>query len=241
MTRYKPAEFEVMDLKKILIVEDEQKIADIMVAYLDREGYSAKTTSSGTEALELAASFGPDLVVLDLMLPDLSGEEVCKELRKRSDVPIIMVTARTAEEERIQGLEIGADDYVTKPFSPRELVARVKSVLRRAGGDDEFLAEKLSFNDDRMVIDVGRHEIKIDGETVTLTPHEFKLLVTIARHPGRVYSRYELINKVQGYDFEGYERTIDAHVKNVRHKIETDSKHPEYILTVFGVGYKFAD
>jgi len=231
----------MMDLKKILVVEDERKIADIIVAYLDREGYSAKTTASGTEALDLADSFHPDLVVLDLMLPDLSGEEVCKELRKRSDVPIIMVTARTAEEERIKGLEIGADDYVTKPFSPRELVARVKSVLRRASGDDEFLAERLSFKDGRMVIDIGRHEIRVEGEPVTLTPHEFKLLVTMARHPGRVYSRYELINKVQGYDFEGYERTIDAHVKNLRHKIETDSKHPEYIRTVFGVGYKLED
>ena len=230
----------MMDLKKILVVEDERKIADIMVAYLDREGYSAKTTVSGTEALDLADSFDPDLIVLDLMLPDLSGEEVCKELRKRSDVPIIMVTARTAEEERIKGLEIGADDYVTKPFSPRELVARVKSVLRRTGGD-EFQAERLSFKDGRIVIDVGRHEIKVEGEAVTLTPHEFKLLVTLARHPGRVYGRYELINKVQGYDFEGYERTIDAHIKNLRHKIETDSKHPEYIHTVFGVGYKFED
>ena len=231
----------MMDLKKILVVEDERKIADIIVAYLDREGYSAKTTASGTEALDLADSFHPDLVVLDLMLPDLSGEEVCKELRKRSDVPIIMVTARTAEEERIKGLEIGADDYVTKPFSPRELVARVKSVLRRASGDDEFLAERLSFKDGRMVIDIGRHEIRVEGEPVTLTPHEFKLLVTLARHPGRVYGRYELINKVQGYDFEGYERTIDAHVKNLRHKIEADSKHPKYIHTVFGVGYKFED
>ena len=230
----------MMDLKKILVVEDERKIADIMVAYLDREGYSAKTTASGTEALELADSFNPDLIVLDLMLPDLSGEEVCKELRKRSDVPIIMVTARTAEEERIQGLEIGADDYVTKPFSPRELVARVKSVLRRTGSD-EFLSDRLSFKDGQMVIDVSRHEIRVKGELVTLTPHEFNLLVTLARHPGRVYGRYELINKVQGYDFEGYERTIDAHIKNLRHKIETDSKHPEYIHTVFGVGYKFED
>ncbi len=231
----------MVDLKKILVVEDEKKIADIIVAYLDREGYSAKTTASGAEALTLADTFSPDLVVLDLMLPDLSGEEVCRELRRRSDVPIIMVTARTAEEERIHGLDIGADDYVTKPFSPRELVARVKSVLRRVGGEDEFLAEKLTFRDGRMVVDVSRHELRVNDEVITLTPHEFKLLVTLARHPGRVYSRYELINKVQGYDFEGYERTIDAHIKNLRHKIEADSKNPDYIQTVFGVGYKFAD
>jgi DNA-binding response OmpR family regulator len=229
------------DLKKILIVEDERKIAEIMAAYLDREGFSVKTTASGSEALGLEKSFEPNLIILDLMLPDLTGEEVCRELRKHTDTPIIMVTARTAEEELIHGLDIGADDYVTKPFSPRELVARVKTVLRRSSGDDEFLAEKLSFNNGKMLIDVGRHEVKVDGDAVTLTPHEFKLLVTMARHPGRVYSRFELINKVQGYDFEGYERTIDAHIKNLRHKIETDSKHPKYICTVFGVGYKFED
>lgn len=229
------------ELKKILVVEDEPKIADVIVAYLDREGYSAKSTASGTDALDLADSLNPDLIILDLMLPDLPGEDVCRELRKRSDVPIIMVTARTTEEERIHGLDIGADDYMTKPFSPRELVARVKSVLRRAGGEDEFLAEKLSFKEGRMVIDIARHEAKVGGRAVALTPHEFKLLATMARHPGRVYSRYELINKVQGYDFEGYERTIDAHIKNLRHKIETDSKNPEYIRTVFGVGYKFED
>ncbi len=228
-------------MKKILIVEDEKKIAEIIAAYLDREGYSVKKTASGTTALELAEADEPDLVILDLMLPDLPGEEVCRQLRSRSDVPIIMVTARIDEEERIRGLDLGADDYVIKPFSPRELVARVKSVLRRTGEDEEFLAERITFDDDNIIIDIARHEVKAGGELVTLTPHEFKLLVTMARHPGRVYSRYELINKVQGYDFEGYERTIDAHVKNLRQKLEVDSKKPRYIQTVFGVGYKFED
>jgi len=230
----------VSEIRKILVVEDEKKIADVIKAYLEREGYIVTATDSGAEALTLADSGNYNLVVLDLMLPDLSGEEVCAELRSRSDIPIIMVTARTAEDEKVHGLNIGADDYLTKPFSPRELVARVKSILRRTHSDTEFLAEKINFDDDRLAIDVARHEVRLDGEPVALTPHEFKLLLTLARHPGRVYSRYELINKVQGYDYEGYERTIDAHIKNLRQKIETNPKNPQYILTVFGVGYKFA-
>lgn len=228
------------EVRKILVVEDEKKIAEVIKAYLEREDYLVTTTASGAEALTLADSGNYDLIVLDLMLPDLSGEEVCAELRRRSDVPIIMVTARTAEDEKVHGLNIGADDYLTKPFSPRELVARIKSILRRTHSDTEFLAEKIDFDGERLVIDVARHEVRFDGEPVALTPHEFKLLLTLARHPGRVYSRYELINKVQGYDYEGYERTIDAHVKNLRQKIEADPKNPHYVLTVFGVGYKFA-
>lgn len=225
-------------MKKILVVEDEKKIAEVIAAYLDREGYLVTTTASGSQALKLAETINPDLVVLDLMLPDLSGEDVCRELRRRSDVAIIMVTARTTEDEKVFGLNIGADDYLAKPFSPRELVARVKSILRRTDGE-AFMAERITFDDERLVIDVNKHEVKIAGRTVALTPHEFKLLVTLARRPGRVYSRYELINKVQGYDFEGYERTIDAHIKNLRQKIEADVKHPRYVRTVFGVGYKF--
>lgn len=227
-------------VRKILVVEDEKKIADVIKAYLEREGYLVTATASGAEALTLADAGKYDLIVLDLMLPDLSGEEVCAELRRRSDVPIIMVTARTAEDEKVHGLSIGADDYLTKPFSPRELVARVKAILRRTHSDTELLAEKMGFNEDRLVIDVARHEVRLAGEPVALTPHEFKLLLTLARRPGRVYSRYELISMVQGYDYEGYERTIDAHVKNLRQKIEADPKNPRYVLTVFGVGYKFA-
>lgn len=227
--------------KRILVVEDEKKISDVIAAYLDREGYAVTVTASGREAVAIADTLHPDLVVLDLMLPDLPGETVCRELRSRSDVPIIMVTARTSEEERVGGLAMGADDYLTKPFSPRELVARVRSILRRAGGEGQFLADVSSFNDGRLVIDHTRHEVKVDGKPVQLTANEFKLLSTLARYPGRVYSRYELISKVQGYDFEGYERTIDAHVKNLRQKIEVNSKQPQYIKTVFGVGYKFED
>lgn len=227
------------ELKKILIVEDEIKIAEIMAAYLDQDGFLVKTTTSGADGLKLVSSYDPDLVILDLMLPDLSGEDVCREIRKQSDIPIVMVTARTEEEELVHGLDIGADDYIGKPFSPRELVARVKTVLRRSGDEDTFLAEKLSFNKGKMEIDISKHEVRVNGREISLTPHEFKLLATLARHPGRVYSRYELINKVQGYDFEGYERTIDAHIKNLRRKIEADSRRPKYISTVFGVGYKF--
>jgi DNA-binding response OmpR family regulator len=226
-------------MKKILVVEDEKKIADVVAAYLKQDGYTVTTTSSGSRALDMVDKLGPDLIVLDLMLPDLSGEEVCRRLRLQSDVPIIMLTARSSEEERVQGLTMGADDYLTKPFSPRELVARVKSVLRRVGSTDEFLSERISFNEGKLVIDIGRHEVKLEDQPVALTPHEFKLLITLARHPGRVYSRFELINQVQGYDYEGYERTIDAHVKNLRQKLEEDSRHPRYIQTVFGVGYKF--
>lgn len=226
--------------RRILVVEDERKIAEIIKAYLEKDGYTVTVTASGAEALTLADSSRYDLIVLDLMLPDLSGEDVCSALRQHSDVPIIMVTARTAEDEKIYGLNIGADDYLAKPFSPRELAARVKSILRRVHSDTEFLAETISFDNERLVIDVSRFEVRLDGEPVALTPHEFNLLLTLARHPGRVYSRHELISKVQGYDYEGYERTIDAHVKNLRQKIEAEPKKPRYIQTVFGVGYKFA-
>lgn len=227
------------DSKKILVVEDEEKISEVVAAYLEKEGFNVKVTASGRDALALAAREKPDLVVLDLMLPDLSGQEVCGELRKSSDVPIIMLTALSSEEDKISGLAIGADDYLTKPFSPRELVARVRSVLRRTKGKSEPLSDVLSFDD--LVIDISKHEVKMKGEQKALTPFEFKLLATLARYPGRVYSRFELINKVQGYDFEGYERTIDAHIKNLRQKIESDPKNPRYIKTIFGVGYKFAD
>lgn len=227
------------DNKKILVVEDEAKISEVVAAYLEKEGFNVKVTASGRDALELAAREKPDLVVLDLMLPDLSGQEVCGELRKSSDVPIIMLTALSSEEDKINGLAIGADDYLTKPFSPRELVARVRSVLRRTKGKSEPLSDVLSFDD--LVINIAKHEVIFKGEQKSLTPFEFKLLATLARYPGRVYTRFELINKVQGYDFEGYERTIDAHIKNLRQKIEPDPKNPRFIKTIFGVGYKFAD
>lgn len=227
------------DNKKILIVEDEKKIAEVIAAYLEREGFRVFATDNGKGAISMSQELSPDLIVLDLMLPDLSGQEVCTQLRRISDVPIIMVTALSSEEDRVGGLSIGADDYLTKPFSPRELVARVRSILRRVNSETEPLSDILSFNEGELIIDIVRHEVKIRGRLTPLTPFEFKLLAVLARYPGRVYSRFELINKVQGYDFEGYERTIDAHVKNLRQKVEADPKNPRFIKTVFGIGYKF--
>jgi DNA-binding response OmpR family regulator len=219
----------------ILLVEDERKIADIVRAYLEREGYRVKHAPDGEQALGLLKE--PfDLVILDLMLPDMQGEDLCGIIRERSDVPVIMLTAKSGEEDRIRGLGLGADDYVVKPFSPRELVARVKAHLRRAG---KAKKKVLSFNHGKLKIDAGNFEVLLGGSVVVLTPTEFKILISLAENPGRVFSRDQLVNIAQGYDFEGYDRTIDAHVKNLRHKVEKDSREPEFIKTVYGVGYKF--
>jgi len=223
----------------ILVVEDEEKIASITAAYLRKDGFEVSVASTGGEALRLVELEKPALVILDLMLPDMKGEEVCRRLRISSDVAIIMVTAKSSEAEKIAGLGLGADDYVTKPFSPRELVARVRSVLRRAGtGEPEN--EELVVGNGRLRIFPGKHEVRCDGRAVVLTALEFRLLLVLAHNPGRVFSRSDLISKVQGYDFEGYERTIDAHIKNLRRKLggAERSKHHELIKTVFGVGYK---
>lgn len=222
----------------ILVVDDEQKILEIVKAYLEREGYLVLTAERGETALSLAAKANPDLIVLDLMLPDIDGDEVCRRLRETSQVPILMLTARVSEEERVAGLSMGADDYLTKPFSPRELVARIGAILRRARGGADG-QRPMSYAGGKLLIDTERHEVKVGGDLVQLTPNEFKLLLTLATYPGRVYTRFELVNRVQGYDFEGYERTMDAHIKNLRAKIEVDPKNPEFVLTVYGVGYKF--
>jgi DNA-binding response OmpR family regulator len=221
----------------VLVVEDERKIRDLVRGYLEREGLGVLTTASGAEAITIARGQEPDLVILDLGLPDVSGEEVARELRTFSRVPILMLTARAAEEDRIRGLELGADDYLTKPFSPRELVLRALAVLRRTrgGGEDERPA---SYGDGELIIDEARREVSVRGEVVALTPTEFGVLASLARTPGRVYSRFELINRVRGYEFEGYERTIDSHVKNLRQKIELDSRRPEIVLTVLSGGYR---
>jgi DNA-binding response OmpR family regulator len=226
--------------KKVVVIDDEPSVQDVVRGYLERDGYLVYVAGNGAEGLALAERIKPGLIVLDLMLPDVSGEEICREIRSRSDVPILMLTAKSGEEERVGGLTIGADDYLTKPFSPRELVARVRAILRRAGGAETPLVEKLSFDDGRLVIDTVEHQVLLAGAAVDLTPNEYKLLVTLARYPGRVYSRFELINQVQGYDFEGYERTIDVHVKNLRRKIEADPRKPRYVETVFGAGYRLA-
>jgi len=228
------------DNKRIVVIDDEQSVREVVQAYLEKDGYHVFVAGNGSDGLALAERMNPALIVLDLMLPDVSGEEVCSEIRSRSDVPILMLTAKASEEERVAGLVSGADDYLVKPFSPRELVARVRAVLRRTQGVETPLVETLSLAGGRLEIDTVQHVVKRDGAAVELTPNEYKLLVTLARYPGRAYSRFELINRVQGYDYEGYERTIDVHVKNLRKKIEPDPAHPHYVETVMGVGYKLA-
>jgi len=228
-----------MTVKKVLVVDDESKILHVISAYLEKEGYQVFTASKGKEALELTERKSPDLIILDLRLPDIPGEEVCQRIRQRRDIPILMLTAKVEEEDKIRGLAIGADDYLTKPFSPRELVARVRAILRRVKVEREPQRDIISFDNGRLRIDISKHEVLMNGKPLSLTPNEFRLLTALARYPGRVYTRSELINKVQGYEYEGYDRTIDAHVKNLRQKIEEDPKNPRYILTVFGVGYKF--
>ena len=219
----------------VLIVEDEKKISDIVRAYLEKEGFRVRIAGNGTDALTFFRE-GPDLIILDLMLPDMAGEELCRIIRESSDVPIIMLTAKSGEEDRIKGLGIGADDYMVKPFSPRELVARVKAHLRRAGKTKKKI---LSYNRGSLQMDLERHEVVKKGSPLQLTLTEFRILTALAENHGRILSRNQIVNIVQGYDFEGYDRTIDAHVKNLRHKIEKDSKSPEFIQTVYGVGYKF--
>ncbi|MHB1652914.1 MAG: response regulator [Desulfitobacteriaceae bacterium] len=222
----------------ILLVDDEKKIATVLKAYLQQEGFHVTTATNGLIALTLFRENKFDLVILDLMLPGLSGEEICREIRKVSAVPIIMLTAKVEEEDRISGLELGADDYVAKPFSPREVVARVRAVLRRTHADLGPLAEVVTY-DNGLTINNAKHEVRLQGEVVPLTPTEFKLLGVMAKHPGRVYSRDQLIEIVQGFDFGGDERVIDAHIKKIRQKIEATPSEPKIVLTVYGVGYKF--
>jgi len=225
------------ETRRILLVEDEKTIRDAVAAYLEREGYWVTPAADGQAALDEFAKHRFELVVLDLMLPKVSGEEVCRAIRDASDVPIIMLTAKGEEEDRISGLELGADDYLVKPFSPRELVARVRALLRRAHVTDEPQRDRLVFGD--LEIDVAGHKAFLRGEEIELTASEFKLLTTLSRYPGRVYSRMELVEKVLGYDFEGYERTVDSHVKNLRAKLDDDPRDPTFIYTVHGVGYRF--
>lgn len=225
------------DLPSVLVVEDETKIRDLLRSYLERDGFAVITTGSGAEAITLSQRLTPDLVVLDLGLPDIPGEEVARELRRSGTVPILMLTAKAAGEERIRGLELGADDYVAKPFSPRELLLRAHAILRRAGGNRADDGRR-SFGGAELVIDSLRREAVVRQEQVELTPTEWGLLTALASVPGRVFSRYELVNRVRGYEFDGYERTIDSHVKNLRRKIERDPRDPRIVLTVMGSGYR---
>jgi len=228
-----------MSGETILLVDDEPKIVKTVRAYLENSGFRVVTAGDGQMALTVYRHEKPALVILDLGLPGLDGLDVARSLRRDSDVPIIMLTARVDETDKLVGLELGADDYVTKPFSPRELVARVRAVLRRTSDDREQTPAPIVAGDVR--VDLERRQATVGGKLVDLTPTEFDLLVVLARHTGRVFSRLELLDRVQGYAFEGYERTVDAHIKNLRQKIEPDPKEPRYVLTVYGVGYRFSE
>lgn len=225
--------------KKILVVDDEIKIVDVVTSYLEKSGYKVLQAFNGRQALEVYERTRPCLVVLDLMLPDMMGEEVCQKLRRISRVPIIMLTAKADEDDLLRGLHLGADDYVTKPFSPRELLARVEALLRRALDEALPLANFLSFNNADLEIDALKHEVRKNGATVNLTPNEYKILMTLIKFPQKAFTREEIMTIALGEDYEGFDRTIDTHIKNLRQKIEADPRNPKYILTVHGVGYRF--
>ncbi|MGB8213050.1 MAG: response regulator transcription factor [Anaerolineales bacterium] len=227
-------------MKTILIVDDEPKIVQLVRDYLERASFRVLTAPNGRTALTLAHSEKPDLIILDLGLPEMDGLDVTRTLRKDSNVPILMLTARSEETDKLIGLELGADDYITKPFSPRELVARVRVIFRRMEAYGEANTEMVHAAD--LTLDVPRMRVMAAGREVEeMTPTEFELLAAMARHPGRVFTRAQLLDVVHGVAFESYERAIDAHVKNIRHKIEPIPGEPRYILTVYGVGYKFTD
>lgn len=221
----------------VLLVDDDPKLVQLLQAYFSKDNFIVYTAADGITALSLAKEKKPSIMVLDLMLPGMEGWEVCRQLRKSSDLPIIMLTAREEESDKLIGLEIGADDYVTKPFSPKEVVARVKAILRRT--TKQPVTETLLV-EGPLVIDVERHQVTVNDEPVELTATEFKILQLLVVNRDRVLSRLQIVEQIQGDLFEGYERTIDAHIKNLRRKIEMTPKEPKYILTVYGVGYKFS-
>ena len=223
--------------KRVLVVDDDVKTVELVKLYLNRDGYRVMTAYDGIEALRLARESRPDLIVLDLMLPGMDGLEVCRTLRNESDVPIIMLTAMTTDQDKLNGLELGADDYMTKPFSPRELAARVRTVLRRLPGERGPAQVRYG----ELTIDFHKHEATIAGRSVPLTLVEFKLLGALAKEPGRVFSRAQLIEQALGPDFEGFDRTIDVHILKLRRKLEPDPAHPTHIKTVYGVGYKLSE
>lgn len=225
-----------MSQYSVLIVDDDRKLVQLLQTYFDKDGFITYTAGNGLDALQVVQDKNPHIVILDLMLPGLDGWDVCRRIRRDNDVPIIMLTARDEESDRLVGLEIGADDYVTKPFSPKEVVARAKAVLRRTH-QDVIRKEKIQAG--KLTIDLERHLVINGDQTIDLTPTEFKLLEAFVRNPGKVFSRLQLVEQTQGYTFDGYERTVDAHIKNLRRKLENDPKKPEYILTVYGIGYKF--
>ena len=234
----KSAPVGVYQLQTILIVDDEPKIIQIACDYLESAGFEVLSALDGPSGLEIFRRINPDLIILDLGLPGMDGLDVCREIRKRSDVPIIILTARGEESDKLVGLELGADDYITKPFSPKELVARVRAVLRRM---EKVSQDKEIVSFSNVVLDVHKMKLTIDSDPIDLTPTEFQLLLTLAQQPGRIFTRAQLLDAIHGLAFESYERAIDAHIKNIRRKIEPDPREPTYIITVYGVGYKFND
>ena len=224
--------------KKILIADDEKKLVAILKGYLEQAGFAVATAYDGKQTMTVFRHEKPSLVLLDLNMPEMDGLDVCRAIRKESNVPIIMVTARVEEMDKLIGLEIGADDYITKPFSPREVVVRLRVVLRRTEGET-MRPETMSAGE--LTIDLGKHSATLKGKSLELTPTEFDLLVVMMQNPGRAFTRLQLLDQVQGAAFEGYERTIDAHIKNLRQKIEQEPRNPRYVLTVFGIGYKFSE
>jgi DNA-binding response OmpR family regulator len=224
--------------QKILVVDDELDIVKVVRAYLEQSGYRVITASDGEQALATFRHEQPDLIVLDLHLPKMDGLDVCRAIRRDSNVPIIMLTARVEETDRLIGLEIGADDYIVKPFSPREVVARVRTVLRRS---TPALVQPSLITVGALTIDPLKHEVQLHGRSIDLTPSEFNILLAMASQPGRAFSRMDLLDAAQGESYEGYERSIDVHIKNLRQKLGDEPRTPTYILTVYGVGYKFND
>jgi Response regulators consisting of a CheY-like receiver domain and a winged-helix DNA-binding domain len=225
-------------MNNILIIEDEKSVSDVVKAYLEREGYGVYSTENGLDGIEVFRKERIDLVILDLMLPDIDGEEVCKILRKISDVYIFMLTAKSTLSDKIEGLNIGADEYLTKPLSPRELTARVNALFRRVGCKKENV---ISFNDNKLIIDVDKRLVKLSGEEINLTPNEFDILYILASNQGKVFTREAIIERAFGMEFDGSDRSIDVHIKNLRKKIEEDTKSPQHIVTVTKIGYKFGD
>jgi len=223
--------------KRVLVVDDDTKTVELVKLYLKRDGYRVLTAYDGIEALRLAREGHPDLIVLDLMLPGIDGLEICRTLRAESDVPVIMLTAKTTDQDKLVGLDLGADDYVTKPFSPRELAARVRAVLRRLPGE----RGPAEIKHGELTVNFLKHEAFLTGKPLNLTTVEFKLLAALIKEPGRVFSRAQLIENALGHDFEGFDRTIDVHVLNLRRKLEPDPGHPRYIKTVYGAGYKLSE
>lgn len=228
-----------LEPKKVLVVEDEAKISEVIKSFLESKGFVVLVAENGRQAFRLIEKENISLIILDLMLPDMSGEEICSNIRKTSRVPIIMVTAKVDEEDMLKGLGIGADDYITKPFSLKELFARIEVVLRRSSDDLIPLYNKNSFLDGDLEVDFQSRTIKKQGREVSLTPNEYKILAAMIKYPNKVFTREELIQTALGDEFEGFDRAIDSHIKNIRQKIETDTKNPDYLITIHGTGYKF--